>query len=38
MLNKRKIREKIIKSFAEYGFTVEDVKIGNGYYLFDLGE
>lgn len=38
MLNKQEIREKIIKSFAEYGFTVEDVKIGSGYYLFDLGE
>lgn len=38
MLNKQEIREKVIKSFAEYGFDVEDVKIGNGYYLFDLGE
>jgi hypothetical protein len=38
MLSNKEIREKVFKVFNDYGYTVENTKVGNGYYLFDLGE
>ncbi len=38
MLSNKEIRERVITSFSEYQYTVQDVKIGNSYYLFNLGE
>ena len=38
MLSNKEIKEEIIKVFSEYYYIVEVVRVGNSYYLFDLGE
>ena len=37
-LSKTKIKEACFECLKENGFTVTDVEIGNGYFIFDLGQ
>lgn len=37
-LSKTKIKEACFQCLKENGFTVTDVEIGNGYFIFDLGQ
>ena len=38
MLTKKEIREEVVSAFAQYKYKVEELKVGNGYYLFNLGD
>lgn len=37
-LSKTKIKDACFQCLKEHGFTVTDVQVGNGYFLFDLGQ